>query len=141
MDDQVTYAPGTSYDDVLSDMNKRLSILESDVKILPAIVSEILTETFQNFSFEVPGAYAIPVDAAICTLRDQYGSEAKPIASVDMTSVFSSLSEKLSSEVGARVNFDEVNRLRERVRELEEDLGYRKRVAKRLMDDPKGNRR
>ena len=137
----ISYATGTSYDTILFDLDKRLSLLESNVKLLPALIVEALLCAIQEFQYNLPPTFGIPVDDCGLTLRDQYGNEAKAQVSVDLQNVFSVLHTALDKELTSKVSYEELDRLRDRVRELEEDLGYRKAVAERLMEEPKGNRR
>ena len=127
--------------EALQRLETRLDLIESNVLALPGIVTEALLESVQQFSCDVGSVPGFRVDEHGCTLRDQYGAEAKASVQVDLSTAFKKFYWSLGAELKKRINFEELVRLRKRVLELEEDLGYRRKVAERLMEEPKGNRR
>jgi len=130
-----------AYAERLEEIENRLALLEAKTDAIPGICAESVLRCLQEFCFTAPPALGVPVDEYGVPLRDQYGTNAKATVQVDMGVVFKSLCDHVDESVRSSFNFDELNRLRERVRELEEDLGYRRKVAERLMEEPKGNRR
>ena len=132
---------GSRIEDLLNDLNNRLELLESNVKVLPSLVAEAVLQALQECAMDSPDLKGVPVDCCGNTLKTSNGTEADSLVSVDTYPLFERLLESVRLSMAARVSMEEIDRLRDRIRELEEDMGYRKTVARRLMEDPKGNRR
>jgi hypothetical protein len=130
-----------AYTSRLEEIESRLEFLEAKTDSIPGICAESVLRCLQDFCFTVPPAMGVPVDEYGVPLRDQYGTNAKAIVQSGMSEVFKSLCDHVEASVSSSFNFNELNLLRARVRELEEDLGYRRKVAEKLMEEPKGNRR
>jgi hypothetical protein len=53
---------------------------------------------------------------------------------VDLSPALSTMVGMVIQQLSAKINYDELNKLRDRIRQLEEDLGYREAIAKKLME-------
>ena len=125
----------------LEEFQSRLELLEMKIETLPGIVAEVLIDSLEELSQYDWVLSGVPVDEVGTPLRDSYGGPAKPTVQVDPKEMINELCQTMESELRKKINFEEVTRLRERVRQLEEDMGYRKKVADRLREEPRGNRR
>jgi len=125
---------GTWYGSDVQELSKRLALLEQKVEILPSLVADAISNALLNMScYGSPGISDFPIVA-----QDQYSS-ANPISITglvaDAHGLMMELGNALSSKLRETINFEELDRLRARVAELEKDLGFRTAVAKRLMED------
>jgi hypothetical protein len=118
-------------------INSRLSLIEENVTALPAIVSEALIDALSSISpgFRVdvyaPSNPVFPKE--ICGIENgrTVGMRA------DLDPLLQYLVFHLSERLRASIDYSELEAIRARVRQLEEDLGYRKKIAEKLMEDYK----
>jgi hypothetical protein len=122
----------------LAEIRTRLDLLESNMEALPGIVAEAFISSFEEITWNeqcVPGFATDPNGNRL----QVSGYQEIQTVSVDCKPLLERLHTCIESNLHMKINFDELETLRARVRELEEDLGYRRKVADRLMEPPRGN--
>ena len=111
---------GVSVHDHMAETKKRLDMLESNIKALPATIAESIAKSFSDISWHHSQVVTKGGDPT-----DMF---------VNMGPSLSFLALHIQKELFKNINFDELNKLRDRIRQLEEDMGYREAVAKKLME-------
>ena len=133
---------GQSLTDCIIDVSKRLDLLESNVKALPAIIAETIISAFRDIPtsqtapvFTLNGGYTpLPNMTAGQSIYLPGNTGTTTGMGVDLSTALGTMVGMVVQQLSAKVNYDELNGLRARIRQLEEDLGYREAVAKKLME-------
>jgi hypothetical protein len=133
---------GNSLTDCVTDIDKRLELLESNVKALPAIIGETIISAFRDIQtqqmapvFTINGGYTeLPNMTAGRSVYLPGNTGTTTGMGVDLSPALSTMVGMVIQQLSAKINYDELNSLRDRIRQLEEDMGYREAVAKKLME-------
>jgi hypothetical protein len=133
---------GASLTGALLDLDKRIELLESNIKALPAIVAETIISAFKDIPtyqlspvFTINNNYsALPNMAAGQSVYINGNNGTTTGMGVDLSPALSTMVGMVIQQLSAKINYDELNKLRDRIRQLEEDLGYREAIAKKLME-------
>jgi hypothetical protein len=110
----------------------RIDILETYMKMVPSVVGEAVIEALQEVANT--GNYG---EASLSKTPVNTAHGHSTGFNTDNSMFIFALCNNLANNIKSKINFDEINKLRDRVRQLEEDLGYREKVAKELMKDYK----
>lgn len=108
-------------------ITERLDLLEQKVEVLPSLVAEYLQDIFAQVKDDPS------VKKDIQVVFEHSGLSAPYV--VDLYTIVNSVADSITDRLRSGIDYSELERLRARVRELEEDLGYRKKVANRLMEE------
>jgi hypothetical protein len=129
----------------LEEVKKRLDLLESNLKALPAVIAESIIIAFSGMTFTGnPNLSSVDVYSPLAprqatTVWQGGVQDGNTIGlKVDLGPFLLALESRVQCCLHDTVDFSELDKLRARIRELEEDLGYRVAVANKLREEPAG---
>lgn len=123
-----------SMDDV-SELRSKLDTLQQAVDCIPGIVADAIISAFVNMRFTDVDLDAFVLDNNGQVAKDGYSAELRANIKVRGDTLLDFIATSLESDLRSSVNYDGMHALKARVKQLEEDLGYREAVAHKLMED------
>ena len=145
-DGHIDWSYGMNKDvlDTIECVEERLELVEQKVECLPALIvdaiEESVTEMFPEYTYSYDDILYTDMRPLVTDnegneVKDQYGGAVNSNLKVDAKEVLVAFSKRLVTNLRSNINYDEIKILRDRVQQLEEDLGYREAVAGRLMEE------
>lgn len=128
-------------DEHVRSLGERLTVVESKVEALPAIMAEAINKVFMSirwtdFPLSVEKDHTTGYEVVV---QDQYGNKISSAGSVNGGDVIDRIAESFEATLKKEFDFSELESMREHISKLETDLEYRRKVADRLMEEPRGN--
>ena len=111
------------------ELRVKLELIEINMKVFPGFVGEILKDAFDKLTYNY--------DCSLQNLPVSTGSGADTGFKASSQAFLMAIRDAVRNELDSRLNFTEINQLRARVKQLEEDLQYRTQVAEKLREDYK----
>jgi hypothetical protein len=111
----------------IKEIGKRLALVEENIKLLPGVVGEVILSAFAGLVYSG--------DSRLQQAMVVTGGGCDTGFHISTIELLSGLRDKVREAVQGRIDFSEIEKLRDRVRQLEDDLGYRKKVAEKLRED------